>query len=95
MFGYFQFRRADFLSHYHKRSRIESVFSVVKAKFGDSVRSKGDIAMKNEALAKLLAHNLCCLIMEQVELGIEPVFWPTENGVVATGPDVLPLRKPG
>lgn len=32
-------------------------------------------AMKNEVLCKLLCHNICCLIMSQFELGIEPVFW--------------------
>jgi hypothetical protein len=60
---------------YHKRSNVESVFSMVKAKFRGHVRSKGDVAMKNEVLAKLLCHNLCCLIMSQFELGIDPVFW--------------------
>ena len=31
--------------------------------------------MVNEVLCKLLCHNLCCLIQEQEELGIVPVFW--------------------
>jgi len=31
--------------------------------------------MVNEVLCKLLCHNLCCLIQQQCELGIEPVFW--------------------
>jgi len=75
MFHYFQFRREDFLQHYHKRSNVESTFSAVKAKMGDSVRSKTDVAMVNEVLCKLLAHNICCLIQEQAELGIEPMFW--------------------
>lgn len=75
MFHYFQFRRDDFLAHYHKRSNVESTFSAVKRKFGDSVRSKCDVAMVNEVLCKLLCHNLCCLIQEHCELGIEPVFW--------------------
>jgi hypothetical protein len=44
--------------------------------FGDAVRSKTDTAMVNEALCKLLAHNLCVLIQEEHELGIESVFWP-------------------
>src|ERR1700730_13788443 len=70
MFHYFSFRREDFLRHYHKRSNVESTFSMVKAKFKDSVRSKGDVAMKNEVLAKFLCHNICCLIMSQLELGI-------------------------
>jgi hypothetical protein len=63
------------LAHYHKRSLVESAFSMCKRKFGDYIRSRSTVAMKNEALAKLVAHNLCCLIMSQVELGIEPVFW--------------------
>lgn len=67
--------QADFLKHYHKRSNVESTFSAVKRKFGDSVKSKSDVAMVNEVLCKFLAHNLCCLIQEQHELGIEPVFW--------------------
>ena len=40
-----------------------------------AVRSKGDTAMKNEVLAKLLCHNICCLISAIYELGIEPMFW--------------------
>jgi len=75
MFHYFQFRREEFLGHYHKRSNVESTFSAIKRKFGDSVRSKTDTAMVNEVLCKVLCHNICCVIQEQVELGIEPVFW--------------------
>ena len=47
---------------YHKRSNVESTFSMIKAKFGDSLRSKCDVAMINEALCKILCHNVCCLI---------------------------------
>ena len=45
MFHYFQFRRDDFLAHYHKRSNVESTFSMMKHKFGDSLRSKTDVAI--------------------------------------------------
>lgn len=76
MFHYFSFRRDDFLAHYHKRSNVESTFSMVKAKFGDSVRSKTDTAMKNEVLAKIVCHNIVCVIHEMYELGVEPTFWP-------------------
>jgi hypothetical protein len=79
MFSYFKYRQEDFMKHYHKRSNVESTFSSVKRKFGDSVRSKTDTAMVNEVLCKLLCHNLCCLIQEQCELGIEPVFWPEDG----------------
>jgi hypothetical protein len=75
MFHYFQFRKDEFLQHYHRRSNVESTFSAIKRKFGPDVRSKTDAAMKNEVLCKLVAHNLCVLIQEQHELGIEPVFW--------------------
>jgi hypothetical protein len=75
MHHYFNFRRDDFLSHYHKRSNVESTFSMIKAKFRDHVRSKTDVAMRNEALCKILCHNLCVLIQEIHELGIEATFW--------------------
>jgi transposase len=75
MFHYFQFHREEFMGHYHKRSNVESTFSAVKRKFGDFVRSKTDTAMVNEVLCKFLCHNICCVIQEQAELGIEPVFW--------------------
>lgn len=79
MFHYFQFQRDEFLAHYHKRSNVESTFSAVKRKFGDSVRSKTDAAMKNEVLCKLLAHNLTCLIQEEETLGIAPMFFKDEQ----------------
>ena len=75
MFHYFQFRRTEFMQHYHKRSNVESTFSMMKRKFGDSLRSKTDIAMVNETLCKILCHNLVVLIHETHELGIDPVFW--------------------
>jgi transposase len=96
MFHYYQFRRDEFLSHYHQRSNVESVFSMVKRKFGDNIRSRSDVAKVNEALAKLVCHNLCCLIMSQCELGIEPVFWQNEEaGRTDDQPDLLPMVRPG
>jgi transposase len=75
MFHYFQFRRDEFLSHYHKRSNVESTFSMIKAKFRDNIRSRSDVAMINEVLCKIVCHNICCLIQESYELGIETTFW--------------------
>jgi transposase len=74
MYHYFQFRRTEFMRHYHKRSNVESAFSMMKRKFGDSLRSKGDTAMVNGALCKILCHNLVVLIHEMAELGIEATF---------------------
>jgi transposase len=75
MFHYFAFNRQEFLGHYHKRSNVESTFSMIKAKFRDHVRSKTDVAMTNEVLCKILCHNICCVIQAMYELGIEPTFW--------------------
>lgn len=75
MYHYFNFRKQEFLQHYHKRSNVESTFSMMKRKFGDSLRSKTDVAMVNETLCKILCHNLVVLIHEMCELGIDPVFW--------------------
>jgi transposase len=74
-FHWYQFNREDYLKHYHCRSNVESTVSMVKRKYGDSVRSKTETAMVNEVLCKLVCHNLCCLIQSQCELGIEPMFW--------------------
>lgn len=78
MFHLYNFNRDEYLSHYHKRSNVESTFSMIKAKFGDSLRSKTDTAMVNEALCKILCHNICCLIQSQYELGVEATFWGQE-----------------
>ena len=74
MYHYFMLNREQFLTHYHMRSNAETVFSMIKGKFGDSVRSKRDTGMVNEALAKVLCHNVCVVIQTIHELGIEPNF---------------------
>lgn len=75
MYHYFCFNQKWFLQQYHKRSNVESTFSMIKAKFGDSLRSKTKTAQVNEALCKILAHNICCLIQSMYELNIKPEFW--------------------
>jgi hypothetical protein len=96
MFFYYSFRREEFLSHYHLRSNAESTFSMIKAKFRDSVRSKTDTAMTNEVLCKFLCHHICVVIQSQCELGIEPVFWQNEPAEPqGDAPAVLPLVRPG
>lgn len=74
MFHYFQFNREDFLAHYHQRSNVESTVMMIKTKFGDSLRSKTEVAQRNETLCKILCHNICCLVSAIYELGIEPIF---------------------
>ena len=95
MFHYYQYRHEEFLAHYHKRSNVESVFSSIKRKFGDNVRSRSDTAKVNEALAKLVCNNLCAVILSQCELGIEAEFWQNDPAKEEARPDVLPMVRPG
>ena len=74
MYHLFTLNEAEFNRHYHKRSNVETVFHMMKAKFGDKVRAKTDTAMVNEVLMKVLCHNVCVLIRAMYALGIIPVF---------------------
>jgi hypothetical protein len=48
---------------------------MIKGKFGSALRSKSDTGQINEALCKVLAHNICVLVQATHELGIELVFF--------------------
>ena len=47
---------------------------MMKAKFGDFVRSKDNTARVNEVLLKVLCHNIVVLIQEMNELDIKANF---------------------
>jgi transposase len=79
MYHLFCLRKEDYLRHYHRRSNVESTFSMVKRKFGDSVRSKTETAMRNEVLAKLVCHNVSCVIHAAHEFGIKADFETREE----------------
>jgi transposase len=89
MFHLYNLNRDDYLSHYHKRSNVETTFSMIKAKFGDHLLSKTDTAMINEALCKILCHNLCCLVQSAYELSIAATFWG-EDAIEPTEPEPTP-----
>jgi transposase len=63
------------MQRYHKRSNVESTFSMIKAKFGDGLRSRTETAQINEVLCKVLCHNICCLIQSMHELNLKPKFY--------------------
>ncbi len=74
MWHFYALHRAEFLQHYHKRSNVETTFHMIKAKFGQRLRSRTLTAQINEALCKVLCHNLCVVIQSVHELGIEAEF---------------------
>lgn len=74
MYHYFMGNREKFLEHYHKRSNIETAYSMIKGKFGGAPRSKSDAGQINEALCKALCHNICVLVQATHALGIDPTF---------------------
>jgi transposase len=75
LYHLYKYNEAEFNAHYHKRSNVETTFSMIKAKFGERVRSKTATGQINEVLCKVLCHNVCCLIQSIYELEIEPTFW--------------------
>ncbi len=74
MYHFYKLHEEKFLEHYHKRSNVEATVSMLKRKFGSNVRSKKWDAQVNEVLCKIIAHNICVIIQEMFELGMETNF---------------------
>lgn len=74
-FHYYMANQTHHMEHYHKRSNVETTFSMIKSKFGELLRSKTLTSQTNEVLCKVLCHNLCCVIQSIYELNIKPGFW--------------------
>jgi len=51
-----------YMSIYHQRSKVESVFSVIKKRFGDKVSCKSASMRRKEIALRLIAYNLRILI---------------------------------
>ena len=76
-FRQWQDDRPNFLKHYHQRSNVETAIMMWKTSFGDGLRSRTEIAMKNELYCKLICHNLSCLIKAMYELDFGAEFLAT------------------
>ena len=61
-------------AHYRRRAIVETVFSTINGKFGDSVRAKSESGQVNEILLKCLCHNLCVVARSKHQFGIVPSF---------------------
>lgn len=74
MWHHFKSEQKSYRQHYHRRSNVETVFSMVKAKFGERLKSRTLTAQYNEVLLRFLAHNLACTAMAIHTLGLTPKF---------------------
>jgi transposase len=83
MFLYFMNHREEFLKSYHKRSNIESSFSMIKRRFGNNIRCKKETSQDNEILLKVLCHNICVLVQEIFLNDIKVDFGKCANAYVA------------
>lgn len=81
LFHYYSLHREEYMMHYHRRSNVESTFSMIKSRFGERLRSRTHTAQINEVLCKVLCHNLCVLVQSMYELGVD-VSFETESQVV-------------
>lgn len=70
LYHLYHYRSDEFLPHYHRRSNVESTFSAMKRVLGDTLRSKGEDAQRNELLMMVVAHNIRTLVHSIFELGI-------------------------
>ena len=66
--------KEEFDEFYHQRSGVETAIGMIKGNFGDSLRSLHPVAQVNEALCKVLCHNLTVVHKGAVMLGLDPVM---------------------
>lgn len=93
MLRLFKARHPDFMQHYFKRNNVESAFHMLKAKFGKHLKCKTWTGQVNEALCKVLCHNLCVLVHSIYELGLAPEFWENGSSVKKIRRRLKPLRR--
>ncbi len=74
MYHKFQYQKEEFRDHYHKRSNSETVFHMIKEKFGEDINSKKHRSQLNETLLKILNHNIAVTIQQIHQKGIKPEF---------------------
>src|SRR3989344_6689829 len=74
LWKFFKDRPQEFYECYHKRSNVESTFHMIKQKFNGFLMTRTYTANTNEILAKVVAHNICCLISAYFELKLKKAF---------------------
>ena len=74
MFLMFRDKSKEWKKHYHKRSNVETTFSMVKVRLGEHLKCKTFESQRNELMMKFICHNICCLIEAIYEHNVEIDF---------------------
>jgi len=72
---YFKEHREEFDDFYHRRSNVETTFSMIKTRLGEFLKCRNLQGQKNEFLLKCLVHNICCLVQETFESDVKVDFY--------------------
>ncbi|MEK6856299.1 MAG: transposase [Nanoarchaeota archaeon] len=79
MYLLFKNEPEKFKKKYHKRSNVESVFSMVKMRLGEFLKSKNYESQRAELMMKFIVHNICCLIQQIFQNSIKIDFKECED----------------
>lgn len=71
MLHFFLYRSDEFYQIYHRRSKVEALFSAMKRKYGQKLRTRNRTAQINEILTKVLCYNISVMIRAMYELKID------------------------
>jgi hypothetical protein len=66
--------RVNFFKNYYKRNNVETAFSMIRATLGTDLHSTSAVAQYNEAICKVICHNLRVLGRAMHEEGVSPAF---------------------
>ena len=61
--------RHSLAAHFGRRNASDSVLRTIQGNFKGKVQSKTETAAKNEVLARIVCHNICCVRDAIIELG--------------------------
>jgi transposase len=69
--------REEFDKHYHKRSRVESVISVLKRVFGNNLTSKKRRSQRNELHLRAISYNIGITNLTTIKKTVNQLFCHT------------------
>jgi len=82
-YGYIRGRRKISGKYYHQRSKVETVFSVIKRKYGSVLRTRSFVMQKVEVISKLIAYNIDKKIICYLRIAPQPknltFIYPNRN----------------